>query len=103
MLMFGILFIFIMGMGSVLYYCYMAENLKESGKSNAEEVVRQLYDTMESRIEAVDNRVHAMLINNTFVTTLANYLIQPTDERIAVTMGTVADFLKKLSNSTSSV
>ena len=96
MLMFGILFIFIMGMGSVLYYCYMAENLKESGKSNAEEVVRQLYDTMESRIEAVDNRVHAMLINNTFVTTLANYLIQPTDERIAVTMGTVADFLKNL-------
>lgn len=95
-LIFGILFMIIMGVGGTLYYRYMARNLEESSKSSAKEVARQLYDTMESRIEVIEDRVHAMLINNTFVTTLANYLIQPDEERVAVTLGTVADFLKNL-------
>ena len=83
-------------LGGTWYYQYMAGNLQESLKNSGEEVVWQLYDTVDSRIEAVNNRVHAMLINNSFAVTLANYLVQPDEGRVAVTMGMIADFLKNL-------
>lgn len=55
--------------------------MEKNFKAGAEDVLTQLTDTLDLRLNAVEMRVRGLVSNTTFMRTMVNYLNKP-DEKI---------------------
>lgn len=65
----------------VLRIIIMQRRMWKKFKAGAEDVLTQLTDTLDLRLNAVEMRVRGLVSNTTFMRTMVNYLNKP-DEKI---------------------
>ena len=76
----GALFFVTATVGGITYYHYAAQDVEKNFKAGAEDVLTQLTDTLDLRLNAVEMRVRGLVSNTTFMRTMVNYLNKP-DEK----------------------
>lgn len=92
----GALFFVTTMVGGMTYYYYAAQDVEKSFTEGAEDVLAQLTDTLNLRLNAVETRVRGLILNTTFMRTMVNYLNKPDDENRVKALGETASFLKDL-------
>ena len=92
----GALFFVTTMVGGMTYYYYAAQDVEKSFTEGAEDVLAQLTDTLDLRLNAVEMRVRGLILNTTFMRTMVNYLNNPDDKNRVKALGEVASFLKDL-------
>lgn len=90
----SIIFLLICAITGVAFYHLSAKSVTENFEKSAEDAVRQMENTLETRLGIIEERSKAMLINSTFSTTLAQFLGNPGGSIRATTLGTMADYLR---------
>ncbi len=78
------------------YYYYAAQDVEKSFTEGAEDVLAQLTDTLDLRLNAVETRVRGLILNTTFMRTMVDYLNKPDDKNRVKALGEAASFLKDL-------
>lgn len=92
----GALFFVTTMVGGMTYYYYAAQDVEKSFTEGAEDVLMQLADTIDLRLNAVETRVRGLILNTTFMRTMVNYLNKPDDKNRVKALGETASFLKDL-------
>lgn len=95
---FGIIFFFSMVISGTFYYYYTARDIEENFTVSAEDILLQLADTLDLRLAGIRQRTQGMLTNNTFVTGLSDFLINPNEVNLVNTMGFSSTYLKDLAS-----
>lgn len=80
----------------ILYYRYAEKEIVDNFTANAESLVSQLENTLETRLEAVDRRAFAALTNSSFTQPLGDYLNSPDTKKEVVVAGEAANWLKDI-------
>jgi len=99
----GALFFVTATVGGITYYHYAAQDVEKNFKAGAEDVLTQLTDTLDLRLNAVEMRVRGLVSNTTFMRTMVNYLNKPDEKNRVKALGEVASFLKDLESGESLV
>ena len=89
----GALFFVTATVGGITYYHYAAQDVEKNFKAGAEDVLTQLTDTLDLRLNAVEMRVRGLVSNTTFMRTMVNYLNKPDEKNRVKALGEVASFL----------
>lgn len=80
----------------ILYYQYAEREIVDNFTANAESLVSQLENTLDTRLEAVDRRAFAALTNSSFTQPLGDYLNAPDVKKEMVVAGEAANWLKDI-------
>ena len=99
----GALFFVTATVGGITYYHYAAQDVEKNFKAGAEDVLTQLTDTLDLRLNAVEMRVRGLVSNTTFMRTMVNYLNKPDEKNRVKALGEAASFLKDLESGESLV
>jgi two-component system, sensor histidine kinase YesM len=92
----GALFFVTTAVGGVTYYHYAANDVEKNFTAGAEDVLAQLADTLDLRLNAVEMRVRGLILNTSFMRAMANYLNNPDEKNKVKALGEMAVFLKDL-------
>ena len=79
------------------------QDVEKNFKAGAEDVLTQLTDTLDLRLNAVEMRVRGLVSNTTFMRTMVNYLNKPDEKNRVKALGEAASFLKDLESGESLV
>ena len=80
--------------GGITYYHYAAQDVEKNFKAGAEDVLTQLTDTLDLRLNAFEMRVRGLVSNTTFMRTMVNYLNKPDEKNRVKALGEVASIFK---------
>lgn len=80
----------------ILYYKYAEKEIVDNFTANAQSLVSQLENTLDTRLEAVDRRAFAALTNSSFTRPLGDYLNAPDVKKEVVVSGEAANWLKDI-------
>lgn len=76
------------------FYTLSAKNVSDNFKKSAEDSLSQISNTLETRLNIIANRARSMLINNSFVSVLEQFLMDPSARNTVAAQGMVSDYLK---------
>ena len=88
----GALFFVTTAVGGVTYYHYAANDVEKNFTAGAEDVLAQLADTLDLRLNAVEMRVRGLILNTSFMRAMANYLNNPDEKNKVKALGEMAVF-----------
>lgn len=87
----------ILSMGSgMAFYFLSAKNVSDNFKRSAEDSLSQISNTLETRLNIIANSARSMLITNSFVSVLEQFLRDPSAKNTVAAQGMVSDYLKDL-------
>lgn len=81
----------------ILYYKFAENEIVKNFTANAESLVSQLGNTLDTRLEAVNRRAFAALTNQAFIHPLSDYMRSPDLEKEVVLASEAAYYLKDIS------
>lgn len=85
----------ILSLGSgMAFYILSAKNVSDNFKRSAEDSLSQISDTLETRLNIIANSARSMLITNSFVSVLEQFLRDPSARNTIAAQGMVSDYLK---------
>ncbi len=93
---FGIMFFLSTAVSGRIYYRFAARNVEENFQVGAQDVMAQMVDALDLRLSIIQQRAQGMLSNFSFMTTISDYLNNPTDFNTVKAMGDVASYLTDL-------
>lgn len=99
LLVFLVASIVITGASAVVYYDFVSLQLVDNFNVSASDLMNQMNYSLSSQVEGVIGRAKSLLTNRTFMTTLTNYISQPSEKNYAQALGIVGDFLNEMTTS----
>ncbi len=93
---FGIMFFLSTAVSGRIYYRFAARNVEENFQVGAQDVMAQMVDALDLRLSIIQQRAQGMLSNFSFMTTISDYLNNPTDFNTVKAMGDTASYLTDL-------
>lgn len=96
-LIFTVVCTFTTCIAGILYYRFAEKEIVENFTANAESLVSQLGNTLDTRLEAVNRRAFAALTNQSFIQPLSDYVSMPDVEKEVVLASEAAYWLKDIS------
>lgn len=96
-LMFAVVCTGLLCITGILYFQFAEEEIVDNFRANAESLVGQLENTLDTRLEAVNRRAFAALTNSSFMQPLSDYVKAPTTRKEAALSGEAASWMKDIS------
>lgn len=96
-LIFTVVCTFSICIAGILYYKLAEKEIVDNFKANAESLVGQMENTLDTRLEAVNRRAFAALTNYAFIQPLGDYLDDPNLKKEVILSGEAAYWLKDIS------
>lgn len=96
-MIFAIVCAFSTCISGILYYKFAEKEIVENYTANAESLVNQWENTLDTRLEAVDRRAFAALTNQSFILPLGEYLNAPDIRKEVEISGKAAYWLRDIS------
>lgn len=85
----------ILSLGSgMAFYILSAKNVSDNFERSAKDSLSQISDTLETRLNIIANSARSMLITNSFVNVLEQFLRDPSAKNTVAAQGMVSDYLK---------
>lgn len=95
-LIFAVVCIFSLYITGIVCYIFAEEELVDNYTANAESLVSQLENTLETRLETVDRKAFAALTNNSFIGPLNDYVNAPAKKKEMELSSNAAYWLKDI-------
>ncbi len=92
--LFLVIFLILSFGSGVAFYTLSAKNVSDNFKKSAEDSLSQISNSLETRLNIIANRARSMLINNSFVSVLEQFLMDPSARNTVAAQGMVSDYLK---------
>lgn len=96
-LIFAVVCTFATCIGGIFYYKFAENEIVKNFTANAESLVSQLGNTLDTRLEAVNRRAFAALTNQAFIQPLNEYMHAPDLEKEVILASEAAYYLKDIS------
>lgn len=96
-LIFTVVCTFTTCIAGILYYNFAENEIVDNFTANAESLVSQLGNTLDTRLEAVNRRAFAALTNQSFIRPLSEYIAEPDMKKEVALSSETANWLKDIS------
>lgn len=78
----------------IAFYNISANQVTDNFSSTSRDAIGQIENTLETRLDIINERAESMLINHSFSSVLGQYLNQPTHANTVLAQGNISDYLK---------
>lgn len=78
----------------IAFYHISARQVTDNFTKTSRNAIGQIENTLETRLDIINERAEAMLINHSFSTVMGQYLNQPTHANTVMAQGNISDYLK---------
>lgn len=93
-LIFLVLFLFLTIGSGVGFYYLSVKNVTENFSKSSDDTIKQMRNTLDTRLNIINERAKSMLLNNTFSSPLSQYLNAPSLHNQVVAHSIVSDYLR---------
>lgn len=92
--LFTVIFLILSFGSGIAFYALSAQNVTENFKTGAENSLSQISNTLETRLNIISQRARSMLITNSFVGVLEQFMVDPSTKNTVESQGIISDYLK---------